>query len=221
MAGDLSRPDLWEIIHDHFMPEDASGQSFTGQLAEKAGIKRETARRAIEEYRRFIYLVALGEGRRVPSEAVDTVWHLHMQHTRDYWDVFCASIGRPIHHTPGGETAKGSDDVVATEAAYRREFGEEMPRGIWRRRNRRGERIAGYIGIAGMGGAVAIGAFTALPFVALGVGLASGFLILMGRAGIAGDFGIEIEFDPTDYWGDSAAGACGGDGGGDGGCGGD
>lgn len=122
---------LWELIENYQMPADGSGRSFVQQLINQHGIKPETAEVAIAEYRKFMYLCATREARNVPSTAVDLVWHLHMQHSRNYWDVFCKKIGKPIHHRPGGETQAHLDDYAATIEAYRSLFGTP-PRGIWR-----------------------------------------------------------------------------------------
>lgn len=128
--------DLWARIAAHPMPDDASGRAFADQLRDAHKISQVTAARAIEEYRRFLYLSATGEGRSVPSKAVDAVWHLHLTHTRDYWDCFVAQVlgGRPIHHEPGSPSGH-SADYARTIARYKAEFGEAPPKGIWRRSN--------------------------------------------------------------------------------------
>ena len=91
---------------------------------------------AIREYRRFLFL-ALAAGHPVsPSDVVDQVWHLHILHTRDYWDVFCPEIfGRPFHHQPnrGGEAeqTKLRDWYSATLESYERLLGETPSAEIW------------------------------------------------------------------------------------------
>ncbi len=217
MPFDLPNDPLWHVIDSHPMPRDASGQSFVDQLIRRYKIRRKTAERAVQEYKRFVYLVAIGQGeRRVPSKAVDHVWHLHMQHTRDYWDVFCAAIGRPLHHTPGGAGAAHLQDYDRTREAYEAAFGAPPPRGIWRRIHR--------------GQALAMGAFFAI-FLVIGMqGLASGALpavlfALVGGLGVAYSAAVQtpwgrayLTFEFYGGWGDGNDGDCGGDGGG---CGGD
>lgn len=122
---------LWELISSHKMPDEASERPFLQQLMDQHGITRETAIVAVEEYRKFMYLCATRAKRNVPSKAVDLVWHLHMQHSRDYWDVFCKKLGKPVHHNPGGEGVTLLDDYKATVAAYKALFGSP-PKGIWR-----------------------------------------------------------------------------------------
>lgn len=131
---------LWELIYTHKMPEDATGTPFIDQLMTEHCISRDTARVAVHEYQKFMYLCATRVDRNVPSKAVDFVWHLHMQHSRDYWDVFCKKLGKPIHHTPGGEGSGHLADYKATVAAYKSLFGKP-PKGIWRTHSKFGSLV--------------------------------------------------------------------------------
>lgn len=126
---------LWELIKTHKMPDDAAGTPFAKQLMAEHGISQDTADVAIGEYRKFMYLCATRAARNVPSQAVDLVWHLHMQHSRDYWDVFCKKLGKPVHHTPGSQGEAQLDHYKATVEAYTTLFGTP-PRGIWRQNNK-------------------------------------------------------------------------------------
>lgn len=206
---------LWELISNHPMPADATGRSFPDQLTDEHGIRRETALTAIEEYRKFIYLCATREGRNVPSKAVDLVWHQHMQHTRDYWDVLCAKVGKPLHHSPGGAGKDHLLDYKATVAAYRDRFGTP-PRGIWRQQ-KRGEAIFGLIltglfvvfGLSMLAGGEApplfAQIFTAIPLIVMAS-------LLYGMTP-GGEYELTFEFG--DPFADNDAGDCGsGDGGG-------
>lgn len=128
---------LWELIKTHKMPDDAAGRSFIEQLMAENRISRDTATVAIAEYHKFMYLCATRAERNVPSKAVDLVWHLHMQHSRDYWDVFCKKLGKPVHHNPGSPGAQHLDDYKATVKAYSALFGTP-PKGIWKQKDRVG-----------------------------------------------------------------------------------
>lgn len=206
---------LWELISNHPMPADATGRSFPDQLMAEHRIKRETAETAIEEYRKFIYLCATRAERNVPSKAVDLVWHQHMQHSRDYWDVFCEKLRKPLHHAPGGAGRAHLADYRATVAAYRKVFGTP-PRGIWRRQSRIGSAVGlvftGLFALFGLN-MIASGevprlfavAFTTIPLIATG-------LILYGMTP-GGEY--ELTFEMGDPFADDDAGDCGsGDGGG-------
>ncbi|NOD89850.1 MULTISPECIES: hypothetical protein [unclassified Ruegeria] len=128
---------LWELIKSHKMPDDATGAPFIDQLMAENCISPDTAAVAITEYKKFMYLCATRSERNVPSKAVDLVWHLHMQHSRDYWDVFCKKLGKPVHHNPGGQGPRHLDDYKATVRAYKELFGTP-PKGIWKMKNKVG-----------------------------------------------------------------------------------
>jgi len=205
---------LWELISNHPMPADATGRSFTEQLMHENRIKRDTAVTAIEEYRKFIYLCATRDARNVPSKAVDLVWHLHMQHSRDYWDVFCKKLGKPIHHTPGGAGGAQLDDYKATVAAYRERFGTP-PKGIWRQQGRAGAIID----------VLFSGAFLLIGVTALGAGAPPLFMLLwlaipllifwQSCYSLTERGELTLTFEMGDPFADNDAGDCGsGDGGG-------
>jgi len=126
---------LWELIKTHKMPDDAAGKPFIQQLMAENRISHDTATVAITEYKKFMYICATRQERNVPSKAVDLVWHLHMQHSRDYWDVLCKKLGKPVHHNPGVQGSQHLDDYKATVHAYQELFGKP-PKGIWKLNNR-------------------------------------------------------------------------------------
>ena len=203
---------LWDAIRAHPLPADAAGRPFTDQLMKDQRISRKTAERGIEEYRRFVYLSALGEGRCVPSRAVDAVWHLHLTHTRDYWQRFVpeALFGRAVHHTPGSPDGH-SGDFADTLRRYEREFGVAPPKGIWKRHSRAGGWVA--IGFGAIFGGVWCTAALAggQPLLAL-PGLLFGGLAVLGGLGQAMPE-VEIGFS-VDIWADANGGDCGDCGGG-------
>ena len=76
---------LWQQLCAFVFDDPAMEPPFTCRLAEGQGWSEEFASRAVEEYRRFLYLAATRPGPLVPSEAVDKVWHLHLLDTRSLW----------------------------------------------------------------------------------------------------------------------------------------
>ncbi|MEZ5304131.1 MAG: glycine-rich domain-containing protein-like [Verrucomicrobiales bacterium] len=127
---------LWKRL-EGFEPDAAGAAlSFSQRLARENGWSQDFARRAIAEYKRFIYL-AIEAGHPVtPSVQVDLVWHLHLCYTRSYWEDLCGDVlGRPLHHGPtrggGREDAKFRDWYAKTLDAYRAQFGSEPPEDIW------------------------------------------------------------------------------------------
>jgi len=205
---------LWELIKNHKMPDDAAGKPFVEQLMAENSISRETANVAIDEYRKFIYLCATRAERNVPSNAVDLVWHLHMQHSRDYWNGFCEKLGKPVHHTPGSLSANHLDDYKETVKAYKDLFGAP-PKGIWKQ----SDRIGAYIGLT----VLAVFIFTSAPqifqdghllFGVLWIGFSLYILVQTLNSFTAkGEF--TLIFESSDPFADEDAGDCGsGDGGG-------
>jgi len=108
---------------------------FEARLARENGWTRDYARRAIEEYRRFMFLATVAAHPVTPSDQVDQVWHLHLVYTRSYWDRLCKDVlKRRIDHHPTrggpGEGAKFLRWYDDTLASYRRHFGAP-PADIW------------------------------------------------------------------------------------------
>lgn len=77
-----------------------------------------------------IWILAQAAGHPVtPSRAVDAAWHLHLQYTREYRDVFCAGVLRaPLHHVPGA----GAPDEAAQYARHCRQTLDSYRR-LWLR----------------------------------------------------------------------------------------
>lgn len=120
---------LWQRIQAHPLDDPQSTRPFSLRLAKENEWPPGYTRRAIEEYRCFVFL-AVAAGHPVsPADAVDQVWHLHLLYTRDYWGDFCGkTLGTPLHHGParGGaaEADKFADWYARTRESYRRFFGE-------------------------------------------------------------------------------------------------
>ncbi|MBB5352119.1 hypothetical protein HNR46_002360 [Haloferula luteola] len=120
-----------------FEMDDADASfPFSARLARDAGWSRPFAKRAIREYKRFVWLAMRAGHPVTPSEEVDEVWHLHLCYTRSYWDEMCGEIlGRPLHHGPtrGGdkEDDKFADWYQRTLESYRHHFCEEPPADLW------------------------------------------------------------------------------------------
>ncbi|MFN5593735.1 MAG: glycine-rich domain-containing protein [Aphanizomenon sp.] len=91
--------------------------------------------RAIQEYKKFVFLVMVAGQTLSPSTTVDRVWHFHLLYTQSYWDKFCGEVlNRPLHHLPsiGGkeEGLKYHQQYCQTLELYRRYFGPP-PSDIW------------------------------------------------------------------------------------------
>lgn len=112
------------------------------RLASEQNWSHEYALRAVEEYRKFIFMCMISKKMCTPSYRVDLVWHLHLIYTRSYWEGMCVrTLGRLIHHEPGTGVAEDetrfTEMYVTTLELYERLFGLP-PEDIWGRKE--GER---------------------------------------------------------------------------------
>lgn len=127
---------LWNRLQAYRFDAEGASFPFSVKLAKENGWTREFTRRAIDEYRRFLFL-AMHAGHPIsPSDAVDQVWHMHMVYTEDYWKRMCGEVlGRPFHHHPsqGGqsESEKFDDWYEKTLMSYQSFFGAKAPTDIW------------------------------------------------------------------------------------------
>ncbi len=127
---------LWEKLERFQITPPELALTFEARLAREQGWDRAQALAVVDEYRRFLFLLLAASHPVTPSEAVDSVWHLHLLYTRSYWDEFCGQIaGRPVHHGP---TAGGQSEQVRFEDQYQRTldtyesmFGRSPPPEIW------------------------------------------------------------------------------------------
>ena len=142
---------LWEKLRHLSFDSGTGPRTFAARLASEQGWSTEFTAQAVEEYRRFLLLFALEQGRLqesqpafsgqpavriVPSAVVDKVWHLHLLYTRSYWETLCRDLlGGPLHHLPadgtGGEVALLEKIYRHTIDAYGRTFGQLPPESIW------------------------------------------------------------------------------------------
>lgn len=110
--------------------------SFHKRLCRENSWSPAQGRAVIEEYRRFLYLAMVSPQPVTPSEAVDQAWHLHLIHTRSYWEDLCQNtLPRPLHHGPtvGGrqEDEKFESWYERTKAFYEEELKQVPPAAIW------------------------------------------------------------------------------------------
>ena len=127
--------DCWERIRRHLGTSGPHALDLVAVLVRKFGWSRDHAEGAVEEYRRFCFLAATGAAGVSPSAEVDEVWHLHLQHTRDYWERFCPQVLRmSLHHEPGGRSRERDRvfraQYAETLARYQQVFGPP-PEAFW------------------------------------------------------------------------------------------
>lgn len=132
----VSNRALWHRLEAFQLDDPDAPFRFSDRLARENGWSAGFARRAVEEYKKFVYLAATGLAPVTPSDIVDQVWHLHLTFTRSYWDDMCAKVlGKPLHHGPtkGGATedAKYRTQYADTLTRYEAEFGVKAPETYW------------------------------------------------------------------------------------------
>ena len=77
---------LWKRIASFSVDEGDEALTFASRLARENRWTDAYAVRAIEEYKRLIFLAVVAGHPVTPSDQVDQVWHLHLTYTRSYWD---------------------------------------------------------------------------------------------------------------------------------------
>jgi hypothetical protein len=128
--------ELWNNITEFELDDDESRVMFSDRLAKENGWSKEFAMRAIDEYKKFMFLVCVTNRSLTPSEEVDQVWHLHLLYTRSYWKEFCGEVlKREIHHGPtrGGpdEENKFTDWYAQALFHYKQKFDNDPPPDLW------------------------------------------------------------------------------------------
>lgn len=127
---------LWIAIKEFELDDETSSLTFSDRLARENGWTKEFALRAIEEYKKFMFLISVINHPLTPSDEVDQVWHLHLLYTQSYWKEFCEEIlKREVHHGPtkGGteENNKFSDWYSQTLLCYKEKFATDPPADLW------------------------------------------------------------------------------------------
>ena len=127
---------LWNKIKAFQLDDPQSAYTFTERLARENGWLLSYSLSAVEEYKKFIFLLCIADHPLTPSDQVDQVWHLHLLYTQSYWIDFCKNtIDREIHHGPtkGGTKEKDKFDnwYKLTKDLYTSEFGQIPPIQIW------------------------------------------------------------------------------------------
>lgn len=127
---------LWDKIKTYEIGASSVSFSFSDRLARENGWSLKYALRTILEYKRFMFLICIGQEPLTPSDQVDQAWHLHLLYTKDYWEEFCElTLRKDIHHGPtkGGseERTKYQNLYLNTLKRYQEVFEQNPPKDIW------------------------------------------------------------------------------------------
>jgi hypothetical protein len=127
--------DLYDRIRKFQLDDPAYEISFSMKLGWEYRWTQVYTIRAIQEYKKFIFLAAVAKHIVSPSVIVDRVWHHHLLFTHSYWDDLCGKIiKKPLHHTLGfggkKEAMKNYHLYEQTLETYQTYFGNP-PDDIW------------------------------------------------------------------------------------------
>lgn len=130
-----NRIELWNQLQRFELDEPDAPAPFSKRLCSETGWSPEFALRAVQEYKRFLFLTAVAPHRCTPSDIVDTVWHLHLLYTRSYWDDLCGKILKyQLHHEPGNAPKQQEhfkQQYQKTLKSYVAFIGHLPPADIW------------------------------------------------------------------------------------------
>jgi hypothetical protein len=127
--------ELYDRIKDFQLDLATAKFSFSAKLAWEYQWSQTYTIRAIQEYKKFIFLAMMADHIVSPSTIVDRVWHHHLLFTHSYWDELCGKVlNRPLHHTLGfggkEEALKNYHLYKLTLETYHQYFGTP-PSDIW------------------------------------------------------------------------------------------
>jgi hypothetical protein len=133
----LQNEPLWNRLQSFSLDSLDVDFPFSKKLAKEENWTENFTKKAIEEYKKFVYLCCTLPKGASPSETVDKVWHMHLIYTQNYWEEFCPNILRQkLHHHPskGGfvEKIKHENWLEDTLKNYQETFQQQPPEDIWK-----------------------------------------------------------------------------------------
>lgn len=121
-----------------YFPLADAGGDFLERLCREHHWPLVFGKRAIDEYKRFVYLTMVAPMPLTPSDDVDRVWRLHLLYERSY-----AQMGRVLPRPLAYKPLNGGDWYERTKSFYQREFGVRPPKHLWSSRPVASDHIAG------------------------------------------------------------------------------
>ncbi|KIC61785.1 glycine-rich domain-containing protein [Chryseobacterium taiwanense] len=133
----LQTDSLWNRIQKFSIDDPIADFPFSKKLAKEENWTLDFTNKAIEEYKKFVYLCCILPKGASPSTIVDKVWHMHLMYTQNYWEEFCPNIlQQELHHHPssGGfiEKVKHENWFEDTLKNYEDTFQQKPPEEIWK-----------------------------------------------------------------------------------------
>lgn len=149
----LSKKELWERIKDYkfnnlvpkstleeiielFGGKNAPVRAFANKIMKKHRLPKAFTFRAIEEYKKFVYLGVISDFIVTPSKYIDVIWHEHLLFSKAYREFCSDVIDHQFDHQPElvameDQTELFTIQYLETLGLYRNEFGMEPPENIW------------------------------------------------------------------------------------------
>lgn len=132
----LHNDPLWIRLLSFSLDNPDADFPLSKKLAKEENWTENFTKKAIEEYKKFVYLCCAFPNGASPSEIVDKVWHMHLVYTQNYWEEFCPNIlQQKLHHHPstGGivEKIKHKNWLEDTLKNYENTFQQKPPEDIW------------------------------------------------------------------------------------------
>lgn len=124
--------DIIEVLGD----KNASTRAFATKIMKKHWLPRAFVFRAIEKYKKFVYLGVVSDFYVTPSKYIDLIWHEHILFSKAYRE-FCNEVIRyQFGHQPElvatqDQTELFAAQYIETIELYSKEFGMEPPENIW------------------------------------------------------------------------------------------
>lgn len=149
----MSKRELWERIRNYkfndLVPKstledivellggkNAPVRAFANKIMKKHRLPRAFTFRAIEEYKKFVYLGVISDFIVTPSKYIDLIWHEHLLFSKAYREFCNDVIQYQFDHQPELITTEDQTELftmqyLETLDLYRKEFGMEPPENIW------------------------------------------------------------------------------------------
>jgi hypothetical protein len=127
---------MWDKIIEMFGGTDASTKAFADKISRKHKCSIAYAIKAVNEYKKFLYLAVISDFHVTPSQAIDKVWHEHILFTQAY-GIFCKEIIEyELNHHPElipveEQTERYHAQYLSTIELYIKEFGKLPPANVW------------------------------------------------------------------------------------------
>jgi hypothetical protein len=127
---------MWDKITEMFGGTDASTKAFADKISRKHQCSLSYAIKAVNEYKKFLYLAVISDFHVTPSQAIDKVWHEHILFTQAY-GIFCKEIIEyELNHHPEllpveEQTERYHAQYLSTIELYIKEFDKLPPANVW------------------------------------------------------------------------------------------